>query len=138
MYVLRKCTVAKCHMSLTLEMCMTHDVSDIIDNVQEMSCVFVLKILILQDMYRKCTVNVIMSLILEMCKRHQISGNAQKISCILAIVHEVWNFWQHRKFAGYVIIHYLGNVHEIWNFHKLRKCACQVTFPKYQITTVFV
>ena len=51
--------------------------------------------LILQDLpvYRKCTVNVIiMSLILEMCRTHEISntaGNIQEISDITGNVQEM-------------------------------------------------
>ena len=63
--------------------------------MQEMSCVLVLKMYMkckisdaaeyLQEMYSKCD----MSLILEMCRTHEISGtagNVQEISCVLA-----WN-----------------------------------------------
>ena len=33
---------SKCHMSLTMEMYQTHEISDITGNVQEMSCVLAL------------------------------------------------------------------------------------------------
>ena len=63
----------KCHMSLKMEMYMTHEISDITGNMQEKSCVLVLQMYMkckisdaVQEMY--CAVNfIIMSLILEMC-----------------------------------------------------------------------
>ena len=38
-YVCIKEMYSKCHMSLTLKMCMTHENFDITENLQELSCV---------------------------------------------------------------------------------------------------
>ena len=43
---------SKCHMSLILEMCRTHEISDTAGNVQEMSFFLVL------EMYMKCEISI--------------------------------------------------------------------------------
>ena len=43
---------SKCHKSLILEMCKTHEISDITGNLQEISCVLVL------EMYMKCEISI--------------------------------------------------------------------------------
>ena len=106
----------KCHVSLSCK------------------CAWNVKSLILQDMYRKCTVNVICPWSWK-CARHMKFLILQEMYrkfhvSLLGIVHEMWNFWHHWICAGNVLFPCRGNVHEMWNFHKLRKCACQVTFPK--------
>ena len=53
---------SKCHMSLILEMCKTHDISDTAGNLQEISCVFAwnhmwnVKFPMLLETCRKCYV----------------------------------------------------------------------------------
>ena len=56
---------SKCHMSLILEMCRTHEISDTAGNVQEMSC-------------------VLLGIVHE-CEISDITGNLQEMSCLLVL-----------------------------------------------------
>ena len=58
------------------------------------------------------------------------------MSCVLLL--ELYLTCEISNTTENVIFPWLGNLNEVLNLHKLRKYACQVTFPKYQITTVFV
>ena len=137
-------TYSNCHMSLIWEMCKTHQNFDAIGNVQEISCVLVL------ELYKTCEIckttgNVIFCVVCTCCNNvyaHVVSS----YYCTLGLYACASVFlinsrdWPHRSpCVDYTtLIFCLGNIHEMWHFHKLRKCACQVTFPKYQITSAFI
>ena len=65
---------SKCHVSLILEMCRTHEISDTAGNVQEISCDPCL------ELHMKCEIS-------------DITGNVQEMSCVLA-----WNCTRNVKF----------------------------------------
>ena len=89
-YVCLKVMYNKCHMSLTLEMCTTHEISDIIESVQKMSCVLILQ------MYMKCKISGYVQEMCSKCHNYVLdlgnvqdttnfctAGNVQEIFCVL-------------------------------------------------------
>ena len=75
-------------MSLIMEMCRTHQISDI----QEMSCVFLLK------MYMKYEIS-------------DVTGHVQEMSCVLVL--ELYLTCEISNTTGNVIFPWLGNLNEM-------------------------